>query len=81
MIKAGVTKTLQESLVLQQDLARSYQLLDTLPPDDFQKRAPLVAHIDRVKKRLWKLPNYNANGLVKIMKFFKMEKHEAVQPI
>lgn len=71
MSKSGVSGTLQESLMLEHRLGILYDAFDK--ENDPKAKAALLVHINGIKKRLYKLPNYNVNGLAKIMKFFKME--------
>jgi hypothetical protein len=71
MIKAGVTNTLSESLMLEHRLNILYDAFDK--EQDVKVKAQLMIHIAQIKKRLYKLPNYNVNGLTKLMKFFKVE--------
>lgn len=71
MIKCGVTKTLQESLMLESRLNLLYSTYDKTT--DEKEKVVLLSYINSVKKRMYKLPNYNINGLTKIMKFFKVE--------
>ncbi len=71
MIKCGVTKTLQESLMLESRLNLLYSTYDKTI--DEKEKVVLLSYINSVKKRMYKLPNYNINGLTKIMKFFKVE--------
>lgn len=71
MSKSGVTPTLQESLMLEARLGVLYDAFDK--EQDERAKLMLLAHITQIKKRLYKLPNYNVRGLQKIMKFFKME--------
>lgn len=75
-IKSGVTKTLQESLMLESRLNLLYDTYDKTT--DEKEKVALLSYINSVKKRLYKLPNYNINGLTKIMKFFKVEYVQAV---
>ena len=76
MSKFGITNTLQESLMLQQQLEMSYQSLDKA--DNDKDKAYFAGYIATLKKRIYKLPNYNVNGLAKIMKFLKPYQKEGV---
>ena len=79
-IKSGVTKTLQESLMLESRMAMLYDAFDK--EKDEKNKLQILIHIHQIKKRLYKLPNYNVNGLVKLMKFFKVTTDaQAVQPV
>jgi hypothetical protein len=69
MSKSGVTNTLQESLMLEQQLKASYDSFDKAETE--RDKAYFADTIVSIKKRMYKLPNYNVNGLMKIMKFFK----------
>jgi hypothetical protein len=69
MAKSGVTNTLQESLMLEQQLKIAYDSLDKAETEKDVKHWFNVVH--SIRERLYKLPNYNVNGLAKIMKFFK----------
>lgn len=69
MSKSGVTNTLQESLMLQGQLEAAYQNFDKA--DNEKDKAFFASTITTIKKRMYKLPNYNVNGLQKIMKFLK----------
>lgn len=69
MSKSGVTNTLQESLMLEQQLNAAYDSFDKATTDKDKKYFTDLA--TTIKKRMYKLPNYNVNGLMKIMKFFK----------
>lgn len=69
MSKSGVTNTLQESLMLEQQLKAVYESFDKA--DNEKDKAYFAGLITTIKKRMYKLPNYNVNGLMKIMKFFK----------
>lgn len=71
MSKSGVSGTLQESLMLEHRLGLMYDAFDK--EQDVKAKAALLIHINGIKKRMYKLPNYNVNGLQKIMKFFKMD--------
>lgn len=71
MSKSGVSGTLQESLMLEHRLGLMYDAFDK--EQDVRAKEVLLVHIHNLKQRLYKLPNYNARGLQKIMKFFKME--------
>lgn len=71
MSKSGVTNTLSESLMLEHRLALTFETLDKLPADDHKGRAVVANELNNIKARLYKLPNYNARGLQKIMKFLK----------
>lgn len=80
MSKSGVTNTLQESLMLEARMAMLYDAFDK--EQDIKAKALILAHIGNIKKRLYKLPNYNVTGLAKLMKFFKRGyPSEAVQPV
>lgn len=69
MSKSGITNTLQESLMLQQQLAYTAKLIDE--EKDEKAKAFLEKQFATIKKRIYKLPNYNMAGLEKLMKFFK----------
>lgn len=71
MSKSGVTNTLSESLMLEHRLGMVFATLDKLPADDYRGRQVVEGELKAIKARLYKLPNYNARGLQKIMKFFK----------
>jgi hypothetical protein len=71
MSKSGVSGTLQESLMLEHRLGLMYDAFDK--EQNVRAKEVLLVHIHNIKQRLYKLPNYNARGLQKIMKFFKME--------
>jgi hypothetical protein len=71
MSKSGVSGTLQESLMLEHRLGLMYDAFDK--EQNVKAKTVLLMHIHNIKQRLYKLPNYNARGLQKIMKFFKME--------
>jgi hypothetical protein len=71
MSKSGVTNTLQESLMLEARMAMLYDAFDK--EQNVKSKELILEHIKSIKKRLYKLPNYNVNGLTKLMKFFKIE--------
>ncbi len=69
MSKSGITNTLQESLMLQQQLALTAKMIDE--EKDEKAKEFLQNQFNAIKKRIYKLPNYNMTGLEKLMKFFK----------
>lgn len=71
MSKSGVTNTLSESLMLEHRLGMVFATLDKLPADDHRGREVVEGELKAIKARLYKLPNYNASGLQKIMQFLK----------
>ena len=48
-----------------------FETLDKLPADDHRGRQVVEGELKAIKARLYKLPNYNASGLQKIMQFLK----------
>lgn len=69
MSKSGITNTLQESLILQQELSLTAKLM--FEEEDEKKKEQLEKQFNQIKKRIYKLPNYNMTGLEKLMKFYK----------
>lgn len=69
MSKFGITNTLQESLMLQAQLTQTADLIDK--EKDEKAKEFLEKKFKAIKKRIYKLPNYNMSGLEKLMKFFK----------
>lgn len=69
MSKSGLTNTLQESLMLQAQLTQTADLIDK--EKDEKAKEFLEKKFKAIKKRIYKLPNYNMSGLEKLMKFFK----------
>lgn len=69
MPKYGITKTLQESLMLQAEFERLHEA--HFKSKDEREKEILEKQINLVKNRLYVLPNYNMAGLEKLMKFFK----------
>lgn len=56
-----ITKSLQESLALEQQLTESYEKLDAAK--DSHERQFWANETRRIRTRLYKLPNYNRTGL------------------
>lgn len=62
-----ITNTLSESLELQSRFTLMYDMY--FKEEDEDKKEKLMREILRIRKRIYKLPNYNISGLEKIMKF------------
>lgn len=62
-----MTKTLKESLELEAQLNYAFEQKDKA--EDVHTRNMWTNETNRILKRLWKLPNYNAAGLMKIQAF------------
>jgi len=69
MKKSGVTNTLQESLILQEQFAAIWK--QYWEEKDEKTKQYLMKTINSIRNRMYKLPNYNMSGLEKIMKFIK----------
>jgi hypothetical protein len=69
MSKSGLTNTLQESLMLQEQFSALYTRY--WDEKDDKVKEGLMRSIVQIRKRMYKLPNYNMSGLEKIMKFMK----------